>query len=190
MPDQDWISNAKVSFLIRRKARKLSRSRGFSRSDQPDIEQEFSLLLHKQSARFDPARAKAETFASRIIDNRARSLLREARTQKCGFGLTQYLSDVVGHETGTPVLLEATVDDSAGRRHTGQRQRSQTELAQLKLDLSDANKTLAYPAKDLAALMSHVSQFAAAEVLGISRRQAAALVAKLRALYEERGLSA
>ena len=187
---KNWVLNAEIAELVRRKARQLSKLRGFSLSDRPDIEQELMLELVKRASRYDSGRAKQTTFASRIIENKAASLVRTARAQKrtCHREAVS-LNDTVHDDEGNQSEISQTIEESAGRRHTGQRVPSQASTAQLRIDVADANRQLPWELRRIAALLSHVPEFAAAEVLGISRRRASQHVATLRKLYQERGLA-
>ena len=190
MSDHDWILDPKISSLIRYKARVLARSGGFSSSDQPDIEQELAIHLMAKSASFDPSRAQLATFASRLIETKARSLRRAVRMQKRDYRKCVSLDAPISAGAEKPTSLSELVDIASGRRHTGQREQCESELYQLKLDVAAATKDLDPSLRDMAALLSHVSPFAAAEVMGISRRQAAAYVDALRESCVERGLVA
>jgi DNA-directed RNA polymerase specialized sigma24 family protein len=190
MLSPDWILDPKISSLIRHKARRLARSGGFSRSDQADIEQELAIHLMSKSGSFDPNRAQAATFASRLIENRARSMHRAALMQKRDARRCVSLNAPTFNKRGKATTLAECVDASVGRRHTGQRVRSELDARQLKFDVTEATKDLDSSLRDMAALLSHVSPFAAAEVMGISRRQAAEYVGALRESYLERGLVA
>jgi len=64
------------------KARRLSRRRGFNRSDREDIEQELRLHLIQQAAKFDPTITTWEKFVSFILDKRGISLLRQQTAEK------------------------------------------------------------------------------------------------------------
>jgi hypothetical protein len=187
-PAASWVLDDEVSRIVRVKARRLSRTSGFSRSDRPDLEQELNLHLLLKAHLFDSSKAQAATFASRLVDNKARSIIRHARAQRRSYlrnaqSLDESMVDGV-------VPMTSILDEEAARRHTGQRAPSEAELTQLRLDMAEANSTLPTEMRMMAALLSHVPQFAAGEVLGLSRRQAAKCIAALRALYERRGLSA
>lgn len=185
-PAAQWILDEPVAALVRRKARVLARSPGFSRSDQPDIEQELRLHLLQKAPHFNADRAQRTTFAQRLIENKAASLARGTAAQKRSYRRNcRSLNEVVTDGQGPGTELANLLDTSAARRHTGQRP---TEPAHLRLDLADANRELPLPLKRLAALLSHVSPFAAGEILGISRRQVRRQVAELRDRYAARGL--
>jgi RNA polymerase sigma-70 factor (ECF subfamily) len=186
---KDWVINPRIASLIRYKALTLSRSPGFSRSDRSDIEQDLQLLLLRKAKHFDPNRASQITFASRIIENKAKSMQRTVRRKKRDFRRSVSLDAEIYNGKARPTTLAQVVDEATGRRHTGERQKSQAELHQLKLDVSAANESLSPLQRDLAALLCYVSQFAAAGVLGISRREAARQCNALRDHYEALGFS-
>ena len=65
-----------VETMIRKKARQLVHSPGFSLSDREDIEQDLRLHLLLKLPHFDPAKASRATFANRIIESKAKDLIR------------------------------------------------------------------------------------------------------------------
>ena len=83
-PSRDWLLDVRIAALIKRKAIELSRHKGFSRSDREDIEQDLRLHLHRMWTRYDPARSEPHTFATRIINNKAASMVRLTCNQKAG----------------------------------------------------------------------------------------------------------
>jgi hypothetical protein len=183
-PSNDWTLNPDIDNLVRDKARKLSLSAGFNRSDQPDIEQRLRLHLWRKSLKYDPARSKQTTWAKRLIENKARSIVRKTEAKKCTYrrNVVSLNEVVVDHEGGVTQLANL-LDVSAGRRHTGQQIRSAIEVADLKMDLADANRDLPWPLKKLAAVLSHVTEFPAGQVLGMSRRKTARHLEAIRQRY-------
>jgi hypothetical protein len=189
--DSDWVLQPRIAALLQKKARRLAKSPGFTRSDEPDIEQELRLHLLAKTSKFNASRASLETFASRLLKHRIISLARRVGAKKCDYRRNDAsLNDKIHDREGGSVELVDTIETLAGRRHTGQRVPSQDELKQLAIDVADTNRSQSAELRTFAALLSHVSEFAAAQVMGISRRRAAGHVAALRALYEERGLCA
>ena len=71
-----------VNEIIRHKARQLVLESGFSPSDRKDLEQELHLAILAGWKAFDSRRASDRTFAARIIDNKAVSILRTCRAAK------------------------------------------------------------------------------------------------------------
>jgi DNA-directed RNA polymerase specialized sigma24 family protein len=186
---EELITSDPISNLIRHAALRLSKSSGFCSSDRPDLEQEFRLHLLRKALLYDSSRASPITFVNRIIANKAKSMQRAARARSRDCRRRVSLEESVCDDDGVSVSLAQTIDETAGRRHTGQRRRSEGELTQLKLDIENVNKELPPAARDIAALISHVPIFAAGQVVGISRRQAAKHLATLRKCYEKHGLA-
>lgn len=68
--------------IVLAKARKLSRKRGFNRSDEEDIRQDLWTHLIRQSPKFQPTITTWEKFVSYILDKYCISLLRHRRAEK------------------------------------------------------------------------------------------------------------
>lgn len=187
-PFPTWILEGPVASLICHVANKLSRSRGFGPSDQPDIEQELLVHLWRNAHKYDAARSKATTFAKRVIQNKAASMARNAVAKKRKSPGTLASLNKPVFQDGDTVELCDTLEFAVGRRHTCQRVSSETEQSVLRLDVAEANSTLPPVVRVLAALISHVPLFAAGQALGISRRQTARYMLALKAAYEARGL--
>jgi RNA polymerase sigma-70 factor, ECF subfamily len=190
MSPEDWLLNDQVSSLIRHVAHALSRSTGFSASDREDIEQEIRIDLLKKVTKFDPSRSSPCTFAARVIQSNKKSMRRAIRRQKRD-ATDQVSIDAIMDDGrgGNPTTLAQTIEESDGRRHTGQRMPNATELHQLKLDVAEANINLPAELRQMAALLSHVRPFVAAHVMGVSRRSVAQFMETLRECYEARGLA-
>jgi RNA polymerase sigma factor (sigma-70 family) len=183
----EWVVDPRIASLIRRKACQLARQRRFGQSDRSDIEQELYLALVQRADRYDPSRGQPLTYAAQIIESKAASLARKAGAQKRGDSPIS-LNQVIASNEDRPVILADLLEESEGWRHTGQRRDDETDARQLRLDVREANRPLAKPLRKLAAVLSFVRPFSAAKVLGISRRQVALGIAKLRSHYEEYGL--
>jgi len=180
-----------IANLVRLKAREVTHLPGFSRSDQPDIEQELFLHLLQKFACYDPARAKATTFASRVLDNRATSIVRAVRARKrAGAGPVVELDRPYGLSGVKLICRVNALADADARRHIGARNHIPAECSQVKLDVASVCRDLPTPLRKLAALLGYVSPFAAGQILGFSRRQTRAYMAALRQAFEARGLSA
>jgi hypothetical protein len=187
---EHWVFSPIIESLIKRKAFKLAHSPGFSRSDQPDIEQEFRLLLWRKAAKYNANRAKRPTFAKRIIENKVRSMAREVGAAKRSYRRnSRSLNERVASRDGAISEFGDLLDASAGHRHLGHQTPTAHELASLRMDLADANRDLSSPQKELAALLSHVAKHPAGQVLGMSRRETAHYINELRELYTTRGLA-
>lgn len=169
----------------------MAQSPTFSTWVEDDLEQELKLHLLRKADRYDASKSTPVTFASRLIERKAASMARAERARKRGFGIGRLsLHQMIADRCGENTELLQLVDESAGRCHTGQRRQSENAAAEIRIDVDDARRILSPTLKSLAALLGHIPQFAAGEVLGLSRRQTAAQVAEIRALFHARGLCA
>jgi RNA polymerase sigma factor (sigma-70 family) len=86
-PATDWLRpDSTVSRMIAGRAKRLSRSAGFSPADFDDIAQELRLAIWRQQYRHDGKRTSFATFADRVVSSRVISLVRMHRTIKRGSG--------------------------------------------------------------------------------------------------------
>jgi DNA-directed RNA polymerase specialized sigma24 family protein len=118
-----------VSALIKRKARRLAGTCGFTRSDVPDLEQELSMQFCLAAPRFDAARGRATENYERVLARKVRSIVRAATAECRDYRRHGLLLDT-GHE---PVAQERPSD--------------------LRIDLSDALAALSPPDHNVAALL-------------------------------------
>lgn len=103
-----------TSRLIKNKARKLSRKRGFTASDCDDIEQELAMHLLKQRAQFNPDQGNESEWVSFILDKRCICMWRhrhaQSRTPKREEGS---LNDSTPNGDGKPVERHEAIADAA-----------------------------------------------------------------------------
>lgn len=178
-----------ASQLIRQKARQLVQHPGFSKSDCPDIEQELAIEPVQKFCQFDPERARETTFVARVIENKIVSLIRARQAEKRHFRRNdKSLNESVKDGDGGAVEQAQTVDAATAKRHTGQAPRSDEEVTRLKLDINEVLETLPADLGKLAKLLTEMSEYAASQQLGKSRRQVAKDVARLRERFEDAGL--
>lgn len=184
----DWAHNLRVAGVILQKSRKATRLPGFTISDLPDIQQELWLHVLKRMSCYDPSRASPETFASRLADNQIASMVRSRRAFKRAGSIPVSSIDELGPaEGGDPA--SQFIDDASRQRHLCVEHTSHVDRADLRLDIRNVVGSSPAVLRLLAALLNHVPQFAAGEVLGLSRRRTAILVAKLREVFESADLA-
>ena len=174
-----------ISQLIRLKARNLVRQPAFCDVEAKDIEQELVVELLKQANHFDPSRSCEVTFASRVIESTTLSMIRARLAEKRDYRReTCSLNDDVWGFDGESVERSQTLDASAARQHTGQFPRSDEELAQLQPDINGVVESLPDDLRPVAELLQKTSAHAAGRELGMSRRQMAAAVGRIRRRFE------
>lgn len=168
--------------LIRSKARRLSRRRGFCRTDAEDIEQELRLHLWRQAAKFNPAITSWESFVSFILDKRCVSLLRHRTADKrspdreaCS------LNEPVLDKGGRVVARHETIPEAAS---TPQR------LRDLERDVSDLRARLS--CEDARHFMDGLVRGGTTNSMGVeldlARRTAERYYAEISKLFEDASL--
>jgi DNA-directed RNA polymerase specialized sigma24 family protein len=177
---EDWALNPKITELLRAKARRAAKLPGFTISDVPDIKQDLWLHVLKRMSCYDPCRSSPETFASRLADNYIASMARASRALKRSGTSSVASIDQTNGTEGFDTAVSQLIDDASRRRRLGVVHTADAKRSDIRLDLRHAIGSSPPMLQKLAALLSHVPQFAAGEVLGLSRRRTAALMAKLR----------
>jgi DNA-directed RNA polymerase specialized sigma24 family protein len=185
----DWADDPPLKTIVRDKARRAAKLPGFNVSDIDDFEQDLWLHLLTRLSCYDPSRASPETFASRLCDNRIRSVVRSARAEKRSGGVSLASLDQANPHGQIGAQVVQLVDDASGRRHLGVRHVPSVDRTDERLDVREIISSSAPPLRMMAALLSHVPQFAAGEIMGISRRKSAELVANLGDLLEAADLA-
>lgn len=174
--------------LIRFKARQLSRSCGFTRSDQDDLEQDLWTVLLSQAEAFDPDRASIDTFIDRVVNSAVLMILRDRRRQKRANGFHTHSLDTPPQRSG-PSTAAAGADLTAEDRcrHRGAAPVNESQLAE---DHKAAQHALSQMPSELREVCRRVmggSISSAARELGRSRRQIRNVLAEARAYFERAG---
>jgi RNA polymerase sigma factor (sigma-70 family) len=179
-----------VTTLIRSKAVRLSRSPGFRRSDQPDLEQELAAHVLRQASRYDAARGSVNTFIDRVVTSAAAMIVRDRRRLKRGSGQRAISLDQthIQKDQRQMTLAQVVCEDDlcrrcGGRVHDGQ------QAAELSADLARAMAALTPEQREIAVRLTLAPEAVVARELGISRRQVRSVVAAIRERFQEAGLS-
>lgn len=165
------------SHLIRTKACRLCRRKGFVTSDIHDIEQELWLHLAAQIDRFDPSSGDWECWASVILDRRCISMWRQRNA-----------------DMRTPAREECSLDDPVldadGRvvpRHetTPEAASDPTRLRDRERDMAQVLAGLSDDLRAIALALAFGTQNSVGPELGISRRAMAKAVEQLREIFRD-----
>ena len=172
---------------VRCKANQLSRSPGFRRHEQADLEQELWAALFAQTAKFNPRRAAMDTFIECVLSTKVIMLVRERRREKRQQGQHACSLD---QETGSVgnVLSAAMTEDGDHRRCLESYQarlfRSEDQQALLRV-LNQMPSELQAICRCL--MVATVTE--AARNLGISRRQLRRAVEVARTYLRDAGFA-
>lgn len=167
---EDNLSDTFTERLIRRKARQLVHRVGYTKSDQPDIEQELRLHLWKKAARFDPTRSHWNAFATIVVERHVARLIEKGRTQKRGRCLNIVsLQTLVEDADGLVVRLDQMIGADEQAARTGQHPVADARDVDLRDDVSAVLDSLTPELRNVCAQLMRESQTAVAERLGIPR---------------------
>lgn len=103
--------------MITFRARALARSPGFLRRDEEDIAQELWLHLIERMQRHDPARAKPQTYADRVLTSKVHDLVRRARAQRRDLRRVRSLEDLPPRTAKELLARTLEAEDYADLRH-------------------------------------------------------------------------
>ncbi len=152
-----------ASWLVRRTAADLVKSRDFNLSDRDDIEQDLMVRLLESWPQFDPAKGSATTFISTVVRNTVSNLIRRRQRELRTFVNSDSL----------PVVEDSSHEDGID----------------LKCDVATVLASLPPEDRDLAErlMTSSILEIAAADdvtVASVRKR-----VERLRKVFEAAGLS-
>lgn len=116
----DVVSNPFTADLIRRKAAFLSRSAGFTRSEEEDLRQEMALFLMTKQQLFDAGRGSVEAFVTSVVTSWIGMEVRRRKSRKRRGGLRAFSLDSAFPDAhGESDSLSGLIGDEDGRRRTG-----------------------------------------------------------------------
>lgn len=172
-----WEADGSLWQQVRWFAGGLIRQGNFGPSERADLEQALALGLWRRVDRYwDPRRGTIATFANRVLDQEAASILRMRRAKK-----RMPTRGSKSHNIGICGLLDATL-------HTSRHSRSEVELFELRHDLEAVISRLPPELQELSRLLSEGSRAQAVLKLGVSRRVVELRARQLLAAFESAGL--
>ena len=181
--------DAYAVWLIRYKARQLVGQAGFTASDRDDLEQELILDLLGRLPKYDPRRARRNTFIARVVEHRIATLI-EARKA----GIRDYrrcrcsLNDRFEDEEGRSVERSETLDQEDYLLRTGAQSRPSEELSALAIDMAAVFEGLPSGLRDLCRRLGTETVTEISRDTGIPRGTIYESIRKLREIFEDAGL--
>lgn len=166
--------------LIAFKAQQLARRAEFRRYEEVDLQQALWAMLIRRWPKFDPARSSANTFAARVVDSAAATLIRErGRLKRAPSFRVGSLDEPSGADT---VAARDFITEHEVSRWTGADAREATpESAEANERIQRAIAALPDEHIQVASrLMAGQSPTAVARELRISRRQVRKIMEAIR----------
>ena len=125
--------------IIKHKARKLIGSKGFSKSDREDLEQEMIYDLLRRLPKYDSAKAQLNTFIARVVENRISSIIEEREAGKRDWHLcTTSLNDRFDQGENDTVERQEVYDMDECLSQTGRFPPNPFDQKQHRIDLGSA----------------------------------------------------
>ncbi len=178
-----------TSRFIRRKVRKLVGRAGLTKSDAPDLFQEFAIDLVRRRPKFDPDKASWEAFVVVVCENRYATILAHRCAEKRSYkreagSLNRPIKDPEGNRTD----LGSTIPVSQQARRTGQQRRTDADASDLAHDVADALDQMPPLMRELCELLKYIPKTEAARELGITRSRLYEIQAPILKRFENANL--
>ena len=175
---------------IRRKARRLVGTVGFTTSDVQDLEQELRLDLMKRLHKFDPDRGSYNTFVARIIDHKIQNIIRHRKQEIRDFRRESYsINGSIEPSDGNSTKFSDLISQDDAEIRRGTRRRSRRDQAQLHLDVSLVVNKIPADLQQVAQLLSEKTVTETAKALGIPRTTLYGNIERLRQIFKNNGLN-
>lgn len=177
--------------LIRFKARQLVGRAGFTESDREDLEQEMVIDLLRRIPKFDPARAKRETFITRIVEHKVCTLIEAQKAAMRDYRMRRAsLHDEIDDEDGGRVERWQTLDQETYLQRTGVADRGEAEQRDLRIDLEAALADLPPALRHLCEKLARLTVTDVSHATGVPRSTLYDSMKQIRARFERAGLAA
>jgi DNA-directed RNA polymerase specialized sigma24 family protein len=175
--------------FIRSKVYKLTGKRGFTKSDYPDLIQNFACDLIQRSKHFDPTTANWEAFVVVVCENCFATILEHRRAERRSHAREAgSLNRLVKDTEGDQVEVGSTIPDSQHARRTFQHRRAHEDACDLALDTTDMLKMLLPPLRDLCKQLKRVAVSEIARETGVSRPELYRRISRIRRCFERSGM--
>ncbi len=176
--------------IIRYKARQLVGQAGFTVADRDDLEQELILDLLRRLPKYDPSRAKRNTFIARVVEHKIATLIEKQTAHKrdyrrCPCSLNERFEE---EEEGRSVERAETLDQEDYLLRIGVEPRAPEELRALALDVAAVVEALP---PELGELCQRLKQETVSEIsrdTGVPRASLYERIKRLREIFEDAGL--
>ena len=175
---------------IRHKARQLVGTAGFTRDDFEDIQQDLIVDLLERLPKFDPAKAKYNTFVSRIVERKVSKLIRHRKQQirDCRREECSLNADIDDCGGGTVERIQTISQDEHDLR-TGKYTRPADERVDLRLDIEAVLADLPPELRRAGQMLMTMPIAEVAHKLGVPRSTFYEThLARLREIFEAKGL--
>lgn len=185
--EKDFVLTDYAKNLIKFKAHQLSRRRGFTPSDQSELQQQLWTSVVQAADQFDPAKSSLNTFIDRVVNSAVAMILRGRRRKKRADGFHAQSLDEPVQQNGHAEPLGASVSDADRGRRTGTVPPDETARREDEEAVAHALQQMPEYIRDVCRRVMGGSISSAARELGTSRRQIRKALAKAQPYVERAG---
>ena len=186
---QEVVSDPFTITLIRIKARQLCRRSDFSRSDYDDLRQDMRLHLIEKAHLFDPVRGNLEAFVTNALSTWVAMRLRYRNRDKRRESYKAVSLDRTFVECdGDITTLGKVLLEEDGRRLTQTCPISAVERFELSEAIEHAMQNLEPEDRALLIQVTEHGVTGAAKSLGVSYRQVANAMKRIRGIFKKMGV--
>ena len=176
--------------IIRFKARQLVGQAGFTVADRDDLEQELILDLLRRLPKYDPSRAKRNTFIARVVEHKIATLIEKQTAHKrdyrrCPCSLNERFEE---EEEGRSVERAEKLDQEDYLLRIGVEPRAAEELRALALDVAAVVENLPPELHELCRRLGQETVSEISRDTGVPRATLYQSVTELREIFEDAGL--
>jgi RNA polymerase sigma-70 factor (ECF subfamily) len=175
--------------LIKYKARQLAGHFGFTTSDRDDLEQELICDLLRRLPKYNPKRARRNTFIARVIEHKTASIIeaqnagmRDYRRCRCS------LNDRFKNKEGKFIERLEHIDQEDYLLRTGRLSRSTTDNFHLATDIRKTIESLPAELRELCMRLATDTVMEISCDTGIPRGTIYDSIKTVRAIFEDSGL--
>lgn len=175
--------------FIRSKVQKLIGRAGFTKSDRPDLIQEFALDLIQRRKNFDPDTATWEAFVVVVCENRYATILEHRQAEmrshaREGGSLNRPIKSAGGQRAD----FGSTIPDSQQAQRTGRPCRSHEEALDLEHDIAEMLKNMPPRMREVCELVMCGTKTSPARELGMSQWALYEMFDRILARFEDADL--
>jgi len=176
--------------LIHHKSRQLVGTAGFTRDDIEDIQQDLTLDLLERLPRFDPAKAKYNTFVARVIERKISKLIRHRKRQRRDYRRDACsLNAAINDDGGGTVERIKTISQDEHDLRAGKYARPAEERADLHMDIEAVLSDQPQELRQAGQMLMTMPIAEVAHKLSVPRSTFYEThIAKLREVFEAKGL--
>jgi RNA polymerase sigma-70 factor (ECF subfamily) len=175
--------------IIKHKAKQLVGRYGLTIFDREDLEQEMMLDLLHRLPKYNPKRARRNTFIARVVEHKVATIiesrkagLRDYRLCRCS------LNDRFENKEGNFIERLEGIDQEAYLHRTGRLSRSTADKRRLVIDIRKTVDSLPPELRELCIRLATDTVMEISRETRIPRGTIYESIKKLRAIFEDSGL--